>query len=207
MSNRNEWLVLVPTEKELGFLNLDHRLRIELCGFGPVAAAARTAALIAKCRPSRIMLVGIAGVYDQRFDVGNAYEFSLVQSVGIGIGLGTQHVSAEEAGWMHYSPAEIGDRLSLQCSHGESDSRLLLTVCAACGDKADASARTMKFPEAVAEDMEGYGVALAGALAGIPVHVVRGISNVAGDRDHSKWQICAALESAGELAQSIIGEG
>ena len=57
MCSLSDWLVLVPTEKELQYLTLDQRLRIEICGFGPVAAAARTAALIAEHSPRQICLL------------------------------------------------------------------------------------------------------------------------------------------------------
>ena len=58
----------------------------------------------------------------------------------------------------------------------------------------------------MAEDMEGFGVALACRLGGVPLGIVRGISNDAGDRDKSRWQIPAALTAAAELALRILAE-
>ena len=55
------------------------------------------------------------------------------------------------------------------------------------------------FPDAVAEDMEAFGVAMACQMHGVPLEVVRGISNEVGDRDHSQWQIDKALRAAAEL--------
>jgi hypothetical protein len=40
----------------------------------------------------------------------------------------------------------------------------------------------------------------------VPVDIVRGISNTAGDRDTSRWQVAAALEAAGRLARQIMAE-
>jgi futalosine hydrolase len=81
----------------------------------------------------------------------------------------------------------------------------LLTVCAASGSRAEASARCERHPFARAEDMEGFGVALACAIARIPLSIVRGISNVAGERDVSRWQIGAALGAARQLALDHLG--
>ena len=72
------WLVLVPTEFELesmrafwpnAFDKAD--VVVELCGFGPIAAAARAAELISRFRPLRVLLLGIAGSYADDLEVGS----------------------------------------------------------------------------------------------------------------------------------------
>ncbi len=45
------------------------------------------------------------------------------------------------------------------------------------------------FPDAMAEDMEGFGVALACRFAEVPLSIVRGFSNWVGDRNHSNWKV------------------
>jgi futalosine hydrolase len=47
--------------------------------------------------------------------------------------------------------------------------------------------------------MEGFGVAVACRLANVPLTIVRGISNRAGDRDHTNWNIEGSLEQAMQL--------
>jgi futalosine hydrolase len=54
--------------------------------------------------------------------------------------------------------------------------------------------------------MEGFAVAFACRLRGVPLDVIRGISNTAGDRDTSRWQVAAALEAAGRLALQVLAE-
>ena len=201
--NRTGWLVLVPTEKELQLLKFEAGTTVEICGFGPIAAAARTAGLIHRHNPERVLLIGIAGGYGNRIPVGEARLFSVVKSVGIGIGCGKSHVAAERSGWLQVAESGIGDQLTL-ARENPNDQNLLLTVCSAAANEHEAMGRLQVYPDAVAEDMEGFGVALAASLANIPVQIVRGISNVAGDRDHSNWRIEDALESAGKLAHSII---
>jgi len=225
-------LILVPTEMERRFLApiLDPAMpqdcRLALCGFGPVAAAARTAQLLAEQAPERVLLVGIAGSLDDRLAVGAAYHFDQVACYGIGAGSGGDFIPAETLGWHQWpgdtggtSPPSEGQRNDpsndpigdlIACPPGVSDDRgragLLLTVCAAAACAEDVRLRKQTFPAAMAEDMEGFAVAFACRLRGVPVDLVRGISNVAGDRDKSRWQVAAAVESAGRLALQIMAE-
>jgi futalosine hydrolase len=48
--------------------------------------------------------------------------------------------------------------------------------------------------------MEAFGAALACHLAGVPLVVVRGISNHAGERDATRWRVREALAAARTLA-------
>ncbi|NEE29228.1 futalosine hydrolase, partial [Streptomyces sp. SID7982] len=50
-----------------------------------------------------------------------------------------------------------------------------------------------RHPSAVAEAMEGFGVAEAAAAHGVPVLEVRAVSNAIGPRDRDAWRIPAAL--------------
>jgi futalosine hydrolase len=211
-------LVLVPTDLERQ--RLAPRLaaagggsgRIELCGFGPVAAAARTAGLITERRPDRVLLVGIAGRLGDSLPIGEARRFSEVACFGVGAGSGAAFESAAALGWPQWPgdpptpEAVIGDVIDFGPMPGTAPpaAGLLLTACAASADQADVADRRRLFPAAVAEDMEGYGVALACRLAGVPLAIVRGISNTAGDRDKARWQIEPALAAAAELAATIL---
>jgi futalosine hydrolase len=215
-------LVLVPTELERGFITpvlkaaCRAAIRIELAGFGPVVAAARTAGLLAGHRPERVLLVGIAGRYDDRLDIGRAYVFERVACHGVGAGSGAAFVPAEKLGWKQWpgdesaEKASIGD--SLDCIGGRlpaaaapARAGLLLSACAAAAGAEDVRSRLELHPHAAAEDMEGFAVAAACRLAGVPLDIVRGISNTAGDRDPSGWRIDAACRAAAALAAMLLG--
>lgn len=214
------FLLLVPTELERGLIApvmaaaCGSAIRTELCGFGPVAAAARTARLIAEQRPERVLLVGIAGRLSNRLTIGEAYAFERVACHGVGAGSGDAFVSAEAMGWPQWpgdgsDPAtRIGDVIG--CTSGlfpaAAPAGLLLSACAASADDADVRVRLRLHPEAAAEDMEGFAVAAACRLAGVPLDIVRGISNTAGDRRTSGWQIEAACRAAAALAATLVGE-
>ena len=213
-------LLLVPTDLERRVLDplvipaLGRDGLVALCGFGPVAAAARTALLVARHQPERVLLVGIAGRMDDGLSLAAAYRFQQVACFGIGVGSRDEFLPAAAVGWPQWpgaaadgSPA-IGDVIAVGLKDASpAADRLLITACAASATAIDVHARKRVYPAAVAEDMEGFAVAFACRLAGVPCEIVRGISNTAGDRDQSRWQTQAALEAAGRLAAQLIAEG
>lgn len=205
-------LVLVPTALESRLLTSElsqrgHKPNIHLCGFGPIVAAARTSALIAQQHPELVLLVGIAGAYVDQLETGEAYLFGQVGCHGVGVGSGDSFQTASEIGWQQWqgnAEDQIGDQLALTVPGSECDSGLILTVTSAAASVADCTNRLRQFPNAVAEDMEAFGVAAACKLAGVPLAVVRGISNRAGDRDKKNWQLEQALLAAASLVTNII---
>lgn len=216
-------LVLIPTELERGRIAplvaaaCGTTTQVELCGFGPVVAAARAAQLLAARRPERVLLVGIAGRYGDRLAIGQAYAFERVACHGIGAGSGDAFMPAATMGWHQWpgdaSPATAAIADSLPCSSGRLAAAaadrlagLLLSVCAASAGDDDVRSRLRLHPDATAEDMEGFAVAAACRLADVPLDVVRGISNTAGDRDTSRWQIDAACRAAADLAVRLLGD-
>lgn len=220
-------LILIPTPTERSLLEplLQPHIQqaggtLHLCGFGPVSAAARTSQLIAQHTPARIILVGIAGAIGPSLPVGSATSFDEVGCFGVGAGSGENFQSASDLGWNHWdsgvADAELrsvlGDVLPLlhspegRSAEGHGNRRQLLTCCSASGCPEDVSLKTHHFPNAIAEDMEAFGVAMAASLMEIPVQVVRGISNEAGDRRLSEWNINESLESAAELVLRLIAD-
>ena len=201
-------LILVPTEFERGLLepHLSQPPQLELCGFGVVTPAARTAKLISDYHPELVILAGIAGSYSNELSVGSAYQFSSVACYGVGVGSEDSFQTAGAMGWPHWpgsdSTPEIRDAIHLPGN--ATDSGQLLTVCSAAAHKTDVDQRTGMFPDSVAEDMEGFAVAVACQLAGVPLQIVRGISNMAGNRNHKEWQIESALLSVAECVNEII---
>ena len=220
-------LVLVPTSMERR--NLDKLIQpaiqqcggtLRLCGFGPVAAAARASQLLAELQPESVLLVGIAGAIGDRLTVGSAWSFDEVACYGVGVGTGNDFATADSLGWQQWS----GDHVAAAGSTNDCDvlplssfaakrsgkqrdkTMQLLTCCAGSACRNDVDLKTRWFPQAVAEDMEGYGVALACLMADVPLTIVRGISNVAGDRDKAHWQIDQALEAAADLVCRLIAD-
>jgi len=214
-------LILIPTQLERDVLQpqLDPVLksvdRVELSGFGLVAAAARAGCLIESLKPERVMLVGIAGTYSDDLPVGSAACFNSVACYGIGAGTGSQHQTVGEMGWNHIG-GRRGDKATGRCSvsdtiavnggmaeHSSDPTVQLLSVTAAAATAEDVHQRLQRFPKAAAEDMEGFAIAMACQLADVSLSIVRGISNRAGDRNITQWQIQPSLESAANLTREL----
>ncbi|MCH2200552.1 MAG: futalosine hydrolase [Fuerstiella sp.] len=214
-------LILIPTRAEHDvlrpFLNTfsgpgDH---VALCGFGLVAAAARTVQLIGETLPDRVILVGLAGAFSDQLQTGSATTFGEVVCFGIGAGSGDAHQTADDMGWNHIdirpTDGELGaitisDTIALRGSVATDNTIRpcqLLSVTASSGNRNEAAMRSRRFPQAVAEDMEGFGVALACQLAQVPLEIVRGISNQVGDRNVSNWQIESALQAAAQIVLQL----
>ncbi len=58
-----------------------------------------------------------------------------------------------------------------------------------------------RHPDAVAEAMEGYGVAVAAAQAGVPFAELRTVSNPIGPRDRDAWRMREALAALTQRPQ------
>jgi futalosine hydrolase len=185
-------LILVPTAIESALLFPDGApAPLALCGFGLAAAGAGAAHAIAmhtQVAAEGVILVGAAGTYDpDRHPIGSAILAGAIRCEGIGTGTGTAHRSGAELGFADSDVVTLGDGPEL------------LSVAAAAGSAGDVAARRARHPAAAGEEMEGYAVALAAQAFGVPLRIVRGFSNVAGDRDRARWRMDAALRRAAEL--------
>jgi futalosine hydrolase len=181
--------VLVPTELEAKRLALDHA-PLELCGFGLAWAGAAAMHAIARHRPARVVLTGVCGSYDAvAAPIGGVVSASRVRCLGIGAG----GLSAAELGFA------TDDELPLEGAGG-----LALSVATASDSPEQAESRRHQHPPAVIEEMEGYAVAVAARLAGIPCTMVRGVSNLAGDRDNAGWQLDRALRAVVEALDTML---
>jgi len=211
-------LLLVPTGLELGML-LGHDgagpdgswrgFSVACSGFGPVDAAwGAMAALAATPGCDLCLLCGLAGTYDALgLPVATVVEGSSFRLHGVGVGREPDLVSA----------GTLGASLELAGPHAVRDlepatARLglpgvrpvgMLTVCAASGDLAQAAARHRLFPDASIEEMEAWAVARAALQHGVPFTCLRAISNVAGDRDHDRWQTRPALAALRAVLESM----
>jgi futalosine hydrolase len=218
-------LVLVPTEFELRKLQpliaeavATANGTIATCGFGPIVSGIKTTQLLTRYNPTNVVLAGIAGAIGPHFSIGTAASFSEVACYGIGAGSGSDFQTASELGWtrwneatatpgskdifeLHSDPASFrpwrsdSTADSGEASNDSIDEPHLLTVCAASANSTDVADRLKKFPQAAAEDMEAYSVAMACRMANVPLTVIRGISNLAGDRNKAHWDVDAALKA------------
>ncbi len=191
---------------------------IQLCGFGPIAAAARSVQAIAQVQPREVLLLGIAGGLSDELELGSALEFTQVLCYGVGAGSQEEYCSASKLGWPQWSmppsmdvldgmplTADIGDCIELRKT-AQPEAAQLLTCCAASASPRDLELRRSAFPKALAEDMEGFAVAVACHLCQVPLRIFRGISNRAGHRHAADWKVELAMQSAVELCISSLNQ-
>lgn len=197
-----------------------HKVQVALCGFGLAAAGVGAAYELGEFPRDRtgrvslpgVVLVGIAGTYQPwRVPVGSAILGVKTRCVGIGMGSGKIHQGAEDMGWPQGLSAPgifpVNDCIPLFVPDlkGQSVPRVnLLSVTSVAATPIEAEERVSRHPDALAEDMESFAVGLATRLAEVSFTVVRGISNVAGDRHKDSWQIVEALTAAKEILLAIL---
>lgn len=184
----------------------DVEIHLRVVGFGVVSAAMALGGIPASERPDLLIMTGSAGALPgSGLDVGDVAVASseILAELGVctGVGMGDAEIlglsgldqvidlDAEQASTL----AEVAGA-SFRVRGGP-----FLTVVGVSADRSQAAARADRFGTVV-ENMEGYAVALAGRRFGIPTGEVRAVSNLAGIRDKSAWN----LPLANERAQVVV---
>jgi futalosine hydrolase len=173
-------------------------------GVGPAAAAAATATALAGAAAGfeLVLCVGIGGGFGPLVPGDIAVASSIVfADLGAETATGFVPVSELGFGGERYDPApklavELVDRTGGHLG-------TVLTVATVTGSAARAAALLERFPDAVAEGMEGAGAAAAAAQHGVPYGELRAISNLVGPRDRDAWRVPLALDALGRAVASV----
>ncbi|WP_307175939.1 futalosine hydrolase [Streptomyces africanus] len=172
-------------------------------GVGPALAAASTAsALTAAALEGTpydlVVSAGIGGGFLPEARVGSLVVADEIVAADLGAETDDGFVSVTELGFgsvRHQPPADlvrlVGDAVG-------APTGAVLTVSTVTGTAERAAALRERHPTALAEAMEGFGVAEAAAVHGVPVLEVRAISNPVGPRDRAAWRIPDALAALTE---------
>jgi futalosine hydrolase len=161
-------------------------------GVGPAAAAAGTAWHLARAGGVYTVTVcaGIAGGLVGRTRIGEVVVATRSVAADLGADGPEGFIPLDELG---FGPTSLPTTdVPLIGVRGA-----ILTVSTVTGS--GAAALAARYPDAVAEGMEGFGVARAALLAGVPFAEVRAISNVVGPRDRSAWRIGDALDALAKI--------
>jgi futalosine hydrolase len=196
-----------PQEVRLGQTSY----RLALCGVGLVSAAVQATRWLHQLQPQSIVLVGSAGSYDlDAAPVGTLLAGTSVACEGIGVGEGEEFhnlpLSLLATG-LRTQQQELGLPLELPDLPEELHSSMLpgmiLSVTSSAGSPGEVCRRLGRHPDALVEEMEGFAVALAGQEQGVPVTILRGVSNRAGNRNHRQWNIPAAMAACRKALQKL----
>lgn len=183
-------------------------------GVGAAAVAAATAATLARAEFEGaaydvVVNAGIGGAFAESARLGDLLVAERIVAADLGADSAEGFLSVEELGFGTTAYAGVAlDRLKA----GESGAGVefgvvrgdVLTVNTATGTAERAAWLRKRYPDAVGEAMEGYGVAAAAARFGLPVVEVRAVSNLIGPRDRSAWRIGEALAVLTGAAAPIV---
>jgi futalosine hydrolase len=172
-------------------------------GVGPAAAAAGAAGALAAGSFDLALSAGIGGGFAP-LGPGDIAIASSIVFADLGAETDAGFAPASELGFgvdrYDVEPGlavELADRCSGHLG-------TILTVATVTGTAASADALIGRYPDAVAEGMEGAGVAAAAARLPIPWAEVRAISNLVGPRDRASWRIAEALDGLGRAVAAIL---
>ncbi|MGY1579902.1 futalosine hydrolase [Streptomyces sp. MN13] len=183
-------------------------------GVGPARAAAGTAtALTEAARDGRpfglVVSAGIGGGFAPEAPVGSLVVADEITAADLGAETADGFLPVTELGFgaVTHRPPETLVRDVTAATGARAGT--VLTVSTVTGTADRAAALRARHPRALAEAMEGFGVAEAAAVHGVPVLELRAVSNPVGPRDRAAWRIGEALdalaEAFGKLAPVLEG--
>lgn len=194
----------VAAERDAVLRALDQAssVRVVVGGVGPAAAAAAATNAL-RDRTDLVLCVGIGGGFGPLVPGDLAVASSIVFA-DLGAETSDGFVPVSELGFGRESYA-VAPKLAVELADRTGGHLgTIVTVATVTGSAARADALTARFPDAVAEGMEGAGVAAAAALLGVPFAEIRAISNAVGPRDRASWQIPRALTALGRAVAAAV---
>jgi len=169
-------------------------------GVGPAAAAASTAAALTAAALGGtpyglVVCAGIGGGFLPGAPVGSLVVSGTIAVADLGAETADGFLPVTELGFGHvaHHPPESLVREAVRVTGARRGT--VLTVSTVTGTAARAAELRARHPDALAEGMEGFGVAEAAVAQGLPVLEVRAVSNPVGPRDRAAWRIGDALSA------------
>ncbi|MEU4333533.1 futalosine hydrolase [Micromonospora lupini] len=206
----------VPAEADAVRAGLtDASVTVAPIGVGPAVAGAATARLLtlaeAAGRPYRaVVSAGVAGGFTGRAAVGDTVLGTSSIAADLGAESPDGFIAVDDLGMPpallgggSVMPADPGLFAALRAALPSATTGPVLTVSTVTGTAASTDELRRRHPEAVAEAMEGYGVAVAAAQAGVPFVELRTISNPIGPRDRDAWRLREALTALTTAAPAL----
>ncbi|MEU5342110.1 futalosine hydrolase [Streptomyces sp. NPDC020766] len=184
-------------------------------GVGPASAAASTAAALTAAALTDnpdgpydlVVSAGIGGGFQPGAPVGSLVLADEITAADLGAETADGFVPVTELGFgaVTHRPPQSLVRAVAAVTGARTGAVLTVNTVTGSADRAAELRRC--HPRALAEAMEGFGVAEAATAHGVPVLEIRAVSNPVGPRDRAAWRIgdaLAALTGAfGKLAPAL----
>jgi futalosine hydrolase len=215
MNNDRRILIMtsVAAEKDaiLRGLGDNSSFDVVLAGVGPIAAGIQTTKAMLEKDYDLVINMGIAGGFRGRADVGSIVIAEEIVSADLGAESPERFITLDELGFGASTRIKAeNERVELLVKAMSSNGLAvqqgtILTLSTVTGTETTTNELLRREPNAVAEAMEGYGVAMAAKEFGKPVLEIRSISNPIGPRDRSAWRMKEALDTL-VAASKVIAE-
>ncbi len=201
--------VQVEKEAVLRGLSGSSRFDVQVAGVGPAAAAASTAIALTRGQYDLVVSAGIAGGFAGRAEIGSLVVADEIVAADLGAQTPEGFFSLDELGFGSARVPVDADlvtrvRDALRTAGLSVAAGPVLSVSTVTGTAATAVELAARVPGAAAEAMEGYGVATAARLHGVPILEIRAISNMVGPRDRASWRIDEALNALGAASRELV---
>jgi len=199
-------LILVPTELEASPLR-DLGLRLEIVGMGPVEAAVSAYEVFQTQKPRVALLAGLAGAYPEKGLSAGDLVLATEEAFG------DLAICFPERPRAFHQRLPVKNRLSLRSPYLEKVVAMLeegglcpevgplVTVCCATRDPARALIFGRRYA-ALAENMEGFGVAFSAQKLGVTLIELRAISNLL-EKPEDPWETEKALSALKEALRCL----
>jgi futalosine hydrolase len=157
--------------------------------------------------------MGIAGGFVGKAEPGSLVIADEIVSADLGAESPEGFIPLDELGFGSSTRVKVDLQLvellseALNEAHFSVQKGAVLTLSTVTGTAETTSDLMSREPRAVAEAMEGYGVAMAAKESGVPILEIRSISNPIGPRDRSAWRMKEAfgtLESASRVIVEVL---
>jgi len=185
---------------------------VVICGgVGPVAAATTTCrALADDASITHVISAGICGAFEGRAEVGDVVVATASVAADLGCRTDAGFLTLADMGLDQESRADFRDADAwcqrLKSAGVSACAGDVLTLSCMTGTDDEARRLSDRHPHAVAEAMEGWGVAWAGRSFGVKTAEVRAVSNIIGKRDPSQWDIVGAFDALSRAFAALLAE-
>jgi futalosine hydrolase len=173
-----------------------------IVGVGVVSAGISLGGFVSVLGAREIVMVGSAGALPESgLEIGDlaAASSEILAELGVCTGPGTGDTSRLGLVTMQQEISLDSQMTREVAEEAQACARVVagpcLTVVGSSADSEQGHCRALRF-RALAENMEGYALALAGEALCVQVAEIRGIANQAGERDKSLWNLDLANERA-----------